>query len=84
MINGETINDFYCDACNKKVDLTKKAVLKRLPNTLIVHLNRIIFDMETFTNCKVNDRFEFPQQLNLKEFMLDEVNKVDAANFAQK
>lgn len=82
MINGETINDFYCEHCKKKVDLTKKAVLKRLPNTMIVHLNRIIFDMETFTNKKVNDRFEFPQQLNLREFMLDEVNKVDAANFA--
>jgi hypothetical protein len=38
-----------------------------------VHLNRIIFDMDTLRNVKVNDRFEFPQKLNMRQYMLDEV-----------
>ena len=63
MTNGEIIDGYRCEACcvgDKTVEITKKVVVKRLPNTLIVHLNRIIFDMDTLRNVKVNDRFEFP------------------------
>ncbi len=37
-IEGEIISDFKCDACNKKVDITKRQVLSSLPNVLILHL----------------------------------------------
>ena len=45
--------------------------LKRLPNTLIVHLQRFDIDFETFRSVKINQRLEFPEQLNLKQFMLE-------------
>ena len=69
MTNGEIIDGYMCEACcvgTKRVDITKKTVVKQLPNTLIVHLNRIVFDMDTLRNVKVNDRFEFPNTLNMR------------------
>jgi len=48
LVTGETINDYKCDACLNRVDIEKKTVVEKLPNTLIIHLQRIIFDMDTF------------------------------------
>jgi 2-oxo-4-hydroxy-4-carboxy--5-ureidoimidazoline (OHCU) decarboxylase len=52
-------------------------VVERLPNTLIIHLQRIIFDMDTFMNKKLNSRIEFPNVLNMRPYMKDEVLKAD-------
>jgi len=45
-ISGEIINDYNCETCQKKVDITKRCCLSQLPNVLIVHLQRIIFDLD--------------------------------------
>lgn len=37
-IAGETISDYNCEACKKKVDITKRVCLHELPNVLIIHL----------------------------------------------
>lgn len=42
---------------------------------LMVHLQRIIFDFDTFQNVKLNSRLEFPNVLNLKPYMLSEIMK---------
>jgi len=42
-----------------------------------VHLQRIVFDFDTLRNQKLNDRVEFPNVLNLKEYMTEEVLKKD-------
>ncbi len=42
---------------------------------LIVHLQRIVFDFDSLMNQKLNSRVEFPNILNLKPFMLNEVLK---------
>jgi ubiquitin carboxyl-terminal hydrolase 34 len=77
-ISGETISDFQCEGCNQRVTLEKKLTIEKLPNTLIVHLQRITFDMDTLRNVKLNDRVEFPNVLNLREFTTAEVLKKDA------
>lgn len=41
----------------------------------MVHLQRIIFDFDTFQNVKLNSRLEFPNVLNLKPYMLSEIMK---------
>lgn len=43
-----------------------------------MHLQRIVFDFDTMRNNKLNDRVEFPQVLNLKEFTTQEILKKDA------
>jgi ubiquitin carboxyl-terminal hydrolase 34 len=60
LIQGETINDFRCDFCNEKADVAKKSWISYCPNVIIIHLQRIVFNMDTFINEKINSRFEFP------------------------
>jgi Ubiquitin carboxyl-terminal hydrolase len=50
-------------------------VLNSLPNMLFLHLSRIQMDMETFMNKKLNDRIEFPNTLNMRPYMKNEVLK---------
>jgi len=40
---------------------------------LIVHLQRIIFNFDTFRNDKINSYFEFPTHLDLKPYSFYEV-----------
>lgn len=75
MIEGEVINDFMCDNCKKRVDISKRTLISSTPNVLIVHLQRIIFNFETFRNDKINSFFEFPYQLDLKPYSFYEVMK---------
>lgn len=75
LIQGETINDYNCEDCSNRCDVEKKTVIDKLPNTLLVHLQRLVFDYDQFCNKKLNSRVEFPNVLNMKQFMLDEVLK---------
>lgn len=50
-------------------------MIAETPNVLIVHLERIIFNFDTFQNDKINTRFEFPNILNLKDYSFKEVMK---------
>ena len=47
-VEGEVINDYECSGCKKKVDVQKRSLITQTPNVLIVHLQRIAFDMNTF------------------------------------
>jgi len=46
-IEPEIIGDYKCDACEKR-GVSKRDLLKNLPNVLILHLKRFTFDMQTF------------------------------------
>jgi ubiquitin carboxyl-terminal hydrolase 34 len=70
-IAGSVINDFHCDQCDKRVDITRKLFLNRLPNILILTLKRFVFNFDTFRNEKINTRVEFPHDLNLHKYHLD-------------
>ena len=61
MVAGEIIEGYRCGACSKPVSIEKKLAIKRLPNTLIVHLQRIIFDLDSMRNVKLNDKLEFSE-----------------------
>ena len=65
LIAGDTISDYQCEKCVKKVDITRRTVLSDLPNILIIHLQRIIFNFDTYANEKINSRLEFPLELNI-------------------
>ena len=47
-IEGEIISDYQCDGCNRKVDLQRRTMIASTPNVLIVHLQRICFNFDTF------------------------------------
>lgn len=49
-----------------------------LPPVLHLHLLRFQYDPMTDQNIKINDRFEFPEQLNLEEFLKTEEDSAPA------
>ena len=73
MIESSIINDFKCENCQQKVDVEKRQLIADPPNVLIVNLQRIIFNFDTFQNDKINTHFEFPNILNLKEYSFKSV-----------
>lgn len=74
-IAGETISDYKCENCLKKVDINKRCVLSSLPNVLIIHLQRLVFNLDTLMNEKINSRLEFPQELNMQAFTKQEIER---------
>jgi len=70
-IQGEALdgdNQYYCEKCQAKRDSLKMCCVSSLPNNLILHLKRFEFDLELMRKIKVNDRFEYPLELNMKPF----------------
>ncbi|CAD8084108.1 unnamed protein product [Paramecium sonneborni] len=71
-VQGEIISDFKCESCNQKVDVSKRQLLAQLPNVLILHLQRIVFNLDTFMNEKINSRLEFPINLDLAQYTINQ------------
>jgi|JI61114C2RNA_FD_contig_121_24563_length_4631_multi_2_in_0_out_0_3 ubiquitin carboxyl-terminal hydrolase 34 len=73
LVHGEIINDYQCDFCNQKADVVKKTVISKCPNNLILHLQRNVFNLDTFVNEKISTKFEFPHSLDLKPYSLEAI-----------
>jgi hypothetical protein len=68
-IRGDIISDYRCEVDSSRgTDLHKRQLLGHLPETLMLHFKRMVFDFDTFLNKKVNTRFEFPMELDLYAF----------------
>lgn len=74
-ILGELISDYKCDFCQKKVDVSKKTRISKVPHNLIIHLQRIDMNFETFINEKLTNKHEFPMNFNLYPYTLDYYEK---------
>ena len=70
-ISGEMINDYKCDFCEKKVDVSKRTRISKVPKNLIIHLQRIVFNLDIFINEKISSKHSFPNNLNLHPYTLD-------------
>eukprot|EP00940_MAST-03C_sp_MAST-3C-sp2_P000604 g604.t1 len=68
MLDGD--NKYLCETCGKKRDTLKRVCLKAsaLPETLIFHLKRFTFDLETLRRMKVNDMCTFPPELDMRPY----------------
>ena len=75
LIEPEKIEQFQCDTCKDKVTISKRTSLAKLPNVLFIHLKRFYMDYELGITEKINSKFEFPNNLNLKPFCTEEINK---------
>ena len=78
MLDGD--NKYHCAQCQKKVNAVKRACVKELPETLLFHLKRFDFDMETLSRKKVNDLYEFPETINMEPYLADYIARAEAAN----
>ncbi|CAN0473429.1 unnamed protein product, partial [Ectocarpus sp. 12 AP-2014] len=61
-------NKFLCAQCNEKRDTLKRTCIARLPNVLFLHLKRFEFDMMEMRKVKVNDKCEFPMELDMRPY----------------
>jgi len=70
LISHEMVDYKWENEDGSKVELPtqKRTSIKTPPQHLILHLKRFEFDYETMQNSKLNDRFEFPRELDLWEF----------------
>eukprot|EP01116_Phalansterium_solitarium_P008217 TRINITY_DN2173_c0_g1_i3.p1 TRINITY_DN2173_c0_g1~~TRINITY_DN2173_c0_g1_i3.p1 ORF type:complete len:1275 (-),score=-28.51 TRINITY_DN2173_c0_g1_i3:4-3828(-) len=76
MLKGD--NAYYCETCKQPVDTLKRMCIKTLPNTLFLHLKRFEFDYDKMKHVKVNDRCEFPVELNMEQFTVEGVAQAEA------
>ena len=64
----EGANAYYCERCEKKGEAKKRITIKVLPNYLILVLKRFQYNCITGRKEKLNDRCEFPFELNMEEY----------------
>ena len=69
LMNGE--NCIYCQHCNKKIPAVKSQNFKTLPRMLLFVLKRFEFDYDTMQKTKINDRYEFPLELDMLKYTDD-------------
>ena len=70
MMDGE--NKINCEECNIKRTCHKRQIFKSLPNILVVNLKRFEFDYNTMLKSKLNNYFEFPFELDMKEYLIED------------
>ena len=75
-IEPEKIEEFNCETCKKKVTISKRTSLAKLPNVLFVHLKRFYMNYEKEGTEKINSKFEFPNTINLRDFCVEEISKI--------
>ena len=81
LILPEKIDDFNCEGCGKKVTITKRTSLCDLPNILILHLKRFYMNYDIEHTEKNNSKLEFPLDINLKKFCIEELMHQTAAGY---
>ena len=72
LMNGD--NCIFCPKCNKKIAAVKSQKFKTLPRMLIFVLKRFEFDYDTLKKVKINDYYEFPQELDMTKYLMDTSN----------
>ncbi|KAL8882405.1 MAG: hypothetical protein Q9198_000590 [Flavoplaca austrocitrina] len=69
MMEGE--NKYSSNSCGTYVDEVKRACLKDIPDNLIFHLKRFDYDVMTGIRHKINDRFEFPDEIDMAPYNIE-------------
>ena len=60
---------FFSEGCDSKQDATRCVRLAELPPVLNLQLNRFIFDMQTGRKKKLNSFVQFPEVLNMSQYL---------------
>ena len=74
-IKGEIMdgdNKINCEECKTKVACNKRQIFKNFPNILVINLKRFEFDYDNMIKYKLNDYFEFPMTLDMKNYLIED------------
>ncbi|CAD8065465.1 unnamed protein product [Paramecium primaurelia] len=82
LLEGE--NAYNCEQCNKKVNALKRMCIKKLPDHLVLVLKRFYFDFDLMAKAKINDRIEFPFELDMMPYsqqgLRQQENRINNSN----
>ena len=67
-------NKINCEECNTKRVCHKKLRIKTLPNILVISLKRFDYDYKSMTKFKLNNYFEFPFELDISDYLINNKN----------
>jgi len=76
-IAGETVDytweteDDKGNIVKESLPTTKRASLRELPHHLIIHLKRFEFNFDAMQQVKINEKFEFPDELNVYPYTVE-------------
>jgi len=73
-------NKIICEECKIKRVCHKKLGIKILPNILVISLKRFDYNYTTMTKFKLNNYFEFPFELDMSEFIINNNKNNDIDN----
>ena len=65
------VPDLRCDFCDKKGNVTKRTRISATPKILIIHLLRIVLNLDTLANQKISSEHSFPRDFNLHPYTLN-------------
>ena len=68
-------NKINCEICNIKRTCHKRQMFKSLPNILVIALKRFEFDYDTMERIKLNSYFNFPFELDMKDYLIEDNNE---------
>ncbi|EKE39086.1 hypothetical protein ENUP19_0274G0010 [Entamoeba nuttalli] len=71
LCEGCILCDYRCEQCGLKSDSQRSERYKKLPETLVFHLKRFGYN-EQFQIVKYNGRFEYPNEIDLKQYCCTE------------
>ncbi|GMH86528.1 hypothetical protein TrVE_jg4673 [Triparma verrucosa] len=70
-------NKVMCEKCDKKTDTLLRTSMSKFPRCLTVSLKRFDLDYEIWETVKLNSRFEFGLNLNLKQYSIEGREAID-------
>ena len=73
MSRGEVLSDFKVEG--EICAVTKRQLISALPKVCIFHLKRFKLNYNTFTQEKINSRFEFPKRIDLRPYTVDGIDE---------
>lgn len=76
-------NQYRCSTCkNQLCDAEKWAKISKLPPILTLPLQRFVYDIKTGNRLKKTTRYEFPFEIDLKEFCeVESLKKLNSFDF---
>jgi ubiquitin carboxyl-terminal hydrolase 9/24 len=80
----EERDQYLCEKCDKKVDALKRTCFQTLPRYMIMTLKRFEFDMDRMMRVKLNDYYEFKEEIDVAEYTHEYLSAKEKAQKAPK
>ena len=73
-------NKINCEVCCEKKATLRRTVMGQIPNTMVLHLKRFDLDYDTFETVKLNNRMEFPLEINVLRYTKEGIEAAERAD----